>query len=348
MNPKELWNGLLAGDRGERPLLDLGSTAVSGPRLEEPRPGSLSDFVRLGFRRGARPVAGPQTTLPRHLDEHVRDAARAGADGRPLEHATERLVRRLPVPVWDLEAEAPDENARARHLLVAVDPPCPGLLDLCMAMRGPWRFLDDLAGEAPIVEALLDWALQTLTAAYGELLAGPRRPDLVVYGDDLGYSDGPFVSPREFRRLLAPRMEALFAHIRAASPATILFHTCGNVGPLLPGVLELGVEALNVEPGLLGGLESLRRALPADVILHGVTPLGGLGTALTRGDCAAVRRVVDEIAAARPLIVAEPGSGALEARADPVRAAAYLKGLGWVDGGRAASLTLQAVSSSAP
>jgi hypothetical protein len=347
MNPKDLWNGLLAGDRGERPLLDLGSTSVSGPWLDEPRRGSLSDFVRLGFRRDPRTVAGPRTTLPRYLDEHARHAARAGGHGRPLEHATERQVRHLPVPGWDLEVDAPGENARSRHLLVAVDPPCPGLLDLCMAMRGTWRFLDDLAGEALIVEALLDWSLQTLTAAYDRLLAG-RRPDLVVYGDDLGYGDGAFVSPGEFHLLLAPRMEALFAHIRAASPATILFHTCGNVGPLLPGVLELGVEALNVEPGLLGGLESLRRALPADVILHGVTPLGGLGAALTRGDCADVRRIVHEIAAAHPVIVAEPGSGALEARADPVRAAAYLKGLAWVDRARAAPLTLSAGSGSAP
>ena len=228
---------------------------------------------------------------------------------------------------------------RSQQLLVAVDPPCPGLLDLCVAMRGTWRFLNDLAGEAPIVEALLDWSLQTLTAAYDRLLAG-RRPDLVVYGDDLGYGGGPFVSPREFQRLLAPRMEALFAHVRAVSPAAILFHTCGNISPLLPDVLQLGVEALSLEPGLLGGLESLRQALPAAVLLHGVTPLGALGAALTRGDCADEHRILHEIAAAHPVIVAEPDSGAREAHAESLRAAAYIKRLAWVDGVGAAPVTL--------
>jgi uroporphyrinogen-III decarboxylase len=169
-----------------------------------------------------------------------------------------------------------------------------------------------------------------------------------VYGDDLGYNEGPFASPREFHHLLAPRMATLFAHIRAAGAAPILFHTCGNVGPLLPGVLELGVEALNVEPRLLGGLESLRRAIPADVILHGVTPLGELGAALTRGDRADVERIVQEIAAAHPMIVAEPGFGVLETHADAVRAAVYLKELAWVIGAGDASLTLSPGSGGAP
>lgn len=327
MNARDLWRDLLAGEATERPLVDLGATSVSSPGLDIPGAGELSDFVRAGLASdgGRCPAAGLDPAS--YLGAEIIAAFPAPGHAYPLENASARQLRRLPARPADREIQASRPAAHGRKLVVAVDPPCPGLVDLCMRMRGPWRFLEDLAGDEPIVEAMLDWALETVSAAYTRLLAGIEPPDLVVYGDDLAHQGGPFVSPAEFRAYLAPRMAELFTRIRGvvSSPLAILVHSCGDVSPLLPHLVDLGAEALNVEAHLLGGPAVLRTRLPRDVILHGVTPLGALALAVSEGDRQTMRRVVDETTAAHPVIVATSDGVTADRGPDVVRAAGHLR-----------------------
>ena len=50
-----------------------------------------------------------------------------------------------------------------------------------------------------------------------------------------------------YRKLLKPRHAELFAHIKqsAKTDVKVLLHSCGSVRPLIPDLIETGIDALN-------------------------------------------------------------------------------------------------------
>ncbi len=70
--------------------------------------------------------------------------------------------------------------------------------------------------------------------------------DIVTYADDYGTQTSQIISPDMFRRLIKPRVKTLFkAFARLAPDAKRFFHSDGNVRPLIPDFLEIGVDILN-------------------------------------------------------------------------------------------------------
>ena len=70
--------------------------------------------------------------------------------------------------------------------------------------------------------------------------------DIVTYADDYGTQTSQIISPAMFRKLLKPRVKTLFeAFAKLAPHAKRFFHSDGNVRPLIPDFLEMGVDILN-------------------------------------------------------------------------------------------------------
>jgi uroporphyrinogen decarboxylase len=85
---------------------------------------------------------------------------------------------------------------------------------------------------------LIYW--QTALAELGDLV------DVVTYADDYGTQESQIISPDMFRRLLKPRIKVLFeTFIKSAPHAKRFFHSDGNVRPLIPDFIEMGVDILN-------------------------------------------------------------------------------------------------------
>jgi uroporphyrinogen decarboxylase len=81
---------------------------------------------------------------------------------------------------------------------------------------------------------------QTALTELGDLV------DVVTYADDYGTQESQIISPDMFRRLLKPRVKVLFeTFIKSAPHAKRFFHSDGNVRPLIPDFLEIGVDILN-------------------------------------------------------------------------------------------------------
>jgi uroporphyrinogen decarboxylase len=81
---------------------------------------------------------------------------------------------------------------------------------------------------------------QTALAELGDLV------DIVTYADDYGTQTSQIISPAMFRKLLKPRVKTLFeAFAKLAPHAKRFFHSDGNVRPLIPDFLEMGVDILN-------------------------------------------------------------------------------------------------------
>jgi len=81
---------------------------------------------------------------------------------------------------------------------------------------------------------------QTALAELGDLV------DIVTYADDYGTQESQIISPDMFRRLIKPRVKILFeTFIKSAPHAKRFFHSDGNVRPLIPDFIEMGVDILN-------------------------------------------------------------------------------------------------------
>jgi uroporphyrinogen decarboxylase len=77
------------------------------------------------------------------------------------------------------------------------------------------------------------------------LFAEEGYPDGIWYYEDMGYKQHPFMSPRMYREIIQP------AHTRTVGWAhahhmPVIMHSCGFVEPLLPGMLEAGIDCLQV------------------------------------------------------------------------------------------------------
>jgi len=96
-----------------------------------------------------------------------------------------------------------------------------------------------------------DWVhdmIRTVTdltlVALEQMLARGFEFDGVMCSDDLGYRNGPFFSTRMFRELVMPHHKRYCDAAHARGLKTHL-HSCGNVLPLVPSLIEAGYDALN-------------------------------------------------------------------------------------------------------
>ena len=77
------------------------------------------------------------------------------------------------------------------------------------------------------------------------LFAEEGVPDGIWFYEDMGYKQHPFMSPRMYREIIQPGHQRTFswAHRRNLP---VIIHSCGFVEPLVPGLLEAGMDCLQV------------------------------------------------------------------------------------------------------
>jgi uroporphyrinogen decarboxylase len=77
------------------------------------------------------------------------------------------------------------------------------------------------------------------------LFAEEGYPDGIWFYEDMGYKQHPFMSPRMYREIIQPAhaLTVGWAHARGLP---VIMHSCGFVEPLLPGMVEAGIDCLQV------------------------------------------------------------------------------------------------------
>ena len=93
--------------------------------------------------------------------------------------------------------------------------------------------------------------------------------DAVYWPDDMGYKQNQFFSLRTYRALLKPvhRRAVAWAHAHGIKAH---LHSCGDIRPLIPELVEIGVDALNpleVKAGM--DPVQIKRAYGDRLVLHG-------------------------------------------------------------------------------
>ncbi len=134
------------------------------------------------------------------------------------------------------------------------------------------QFLIDLIESPRKVEALLD----RLTGMHLENLelfldAVEGYVQIIQMGDDLGTQLAPQISPSMYRRFFKPRHKLIFERVRRRSGLHLFFHSCGAIAPLLPDLIEIGVEIINPVQTSARGMEPerLKREFGKDLTFWG-------------------------------------------------------------------------------
>lgn len=106
-------------------------------------------------------------------------------------------------------------------------------------------------------------------------LIGEYIQVLKLAGDDLGGQEGPLISPEIFKKMVKPvlckRWETAKSKFRKFNPkGYIMFHTCGNVYPLIPDFIECGLDILDPIQKVKGmEIEKLKAEFGDKLTFHG-------------------------------------------------------------------------------
>ncbi len=125
------------------------------------------------------------------------------------------------------------------------------------------NFLMLLAGEPRRAHRFLD-ALMDLHMANLEHFLGAVGPyiDIILFGDDLGMQTGPMLSPTMYCEFFKDRHRQLWMRAKELADVKVMLHCCGGVRPLLPHLIEAGLDAINPVQISCAGMNA--RALKAE------------------------------------------------------------------------------------
>jgi uroporphyrinogen decarboxylase len=98
----------------------------------------------------------------------------------------------------------------------------------------------------------------------------------MMLGDDFAGQDRLLMSPSTWRKLVKPRLKALFDFLHARSRAKLFLHSCGAVREVIPDLIEIGLDILNPVQVSAAGMDSaeLKREFGKDLVFWG----GGVDT----------------------------------------------------------------------
>lgn len=111
-------------------------------------------------------------------------------------------------------------------------------------MAGTETLLIALLEEPEWVKDMFDTYLSRCIACFDAVWDAGYVFDEIYWPDDMGYKGTPFFSNQTYRDLLQPfhRRAVEWAHAKGIQAH---LHSCGDVMPLIPDILDTGVDALN-------------------------------------------------------------------------------------------------------
>jgi len=108
------------------------------------------------------------------------------------------------------------------------------------------NFLMDLLADPSEVHRFLDALMEShMTTLAKTCDAVGDIVDIIKFGDDLGTTNGPFISVEMYREFFKPRHKMLCDYVKANSSMHTMLHCCGGIYELIPELIDVGFEILN-------------------------------------------------------------------------------------------------------
>ncbi len=118
------------------------------------------------------------------------------------------------------------------------------IFECAWALRGYEQLLIDMATDPERANCVLEFPFQYHKSVTQRLVR--MGVDMIWLGDDVGGQTSMLMSPGMWRKYLKPRMAELIGGLRAINPQIkIAYHTDGVVYPIIPELIEIGIDVLN-------------------------------------------------------------------------------------------------------
>ncbi len=147
------------------------------------------------------------------------------------------------------EAERVLQEFKDEYWIVGVTPTT--IFESAWALRGYDQLMIDLATDFEKANQILDIPFSYHKIVTQRLVR--LGVDMIWLGDDVGAQNAMLMSPKMWRKYFKPRMAELIASLRAINPLVwIAYHTDGVVYPIIPDLIEIGVDVLNpIQPAAM-------------------------------------------------------------------------------------------------
>ena len=152
------------------------------------------------------------------------------------------------------------------------------------AMQGLEPFLLNMAMNPEFAKALLERIAHYCKQLMGRFLDElGENVDIIKIGDDLGTQNSLMISPKMYREMLKPIHADFISFIKSRTRAKVLFHSCGDVAPLIGDFIDIGVDILNpvqTSTGTIADLPRLKKQFGKNIVFcgaidsHRVLPFG--------------------------------------------------------------------------
>jgi uroporphyrinogen-III decarboxylase len=122
------------------------------------------------------------------------------------------------------------------------------VFETAWALRGLEQLLMDFVVNPELADRILDIPYQYHFTAAKRLVQ--MGVDMIWIGDDVGGQHGMVISPDHWRRFLKPRFAEFISTLKDMNPdVKIAYHSDGNIYPIIPELIEIGLDVLNpVQP----------------------------------------------------------------------------------------------------
>ena len=157
-----------------------------------------------------------------------------------------------------------------RNFPLVLGGPFLGVFSALRTLFGFEQLMYAFYDQPDLIDDILSHLTDLWLALFEEVLA-QTDVDYAYYWEDMSYKSGPMVSPRIFRRFLAPAYRRINDFFGGHGIDTILVDTDGDVWELIPLFLEVGVTGLypfEVRAGM--DVAQVRKAYPRLQMLGGI------------------------------------------------------------------------------
>lgn len=148
----------------------------------------------------------------------------------PYNHSEELLAQMLPLLSYSQE-----------FFLGCDVSPC--VYEMYWRLRGMEEALIDIATNPTLAETMLSRCADF--AQYLAIKACERFPlDWLWTGDDVASQTNMLISPTTWRRLIKPHLKRVF-DVGKSRQLWVAYHCCGALRPIIPDLIEIGMDVLN-------------------------------------------------------------------------------------------------------
>ncbi|MDY0287914.1 MAG: uroporphyrinogen decarboxylase family protein [Sphaerochaeta sp.] len=132
------------------------------------------------------------------------------------------------------------------------------IFETAWALRGLDQLLMDFILDPDLAGRILDIPMQYHLQAAKHLVN--LGVDMIWLGDDVGAQQNMIISPDMWRIFFKPRMAKIIRELKQLNPTLkIAYHSDGNIFPIIPDLIEIGLDVLNpIQPASMDPAEVKR------------------------------------------------------------------------------------------